>query len=333
MDLADVEGIVGGADEFLVLLHGVIVAHVVHAVVMVANGVVQHHALDAGGIGQVFLEGVVVRDPVEIPGHVAEGEGIDLPGRRGNGGVDVLHETGELLLVVGPAGEVDVTQHEHPVVILSVGLFQLEINPFRHIGRRLERRVELGQDAAHERLVAGRGGHEDVAVVLLGLHLVHALGIRLHDFDAVGDDNPGETRPLAGDLPIDRAAVGRLHFFVAGILDRDVRLAFQRPVRSAHMIHIIGTGAESAGPGRCDGHAEPSFRHGGDGTGVFRRTGPQDDLVRGQGGLGELDAERNLGGALFHRHRGGHFELDIHLFGRRLVLVAGCRETEEGKNQ
>ena len=54
MDLADVEGIIGRADVFLEILHGIVVAHIVHAVVVVADGMVHRHALDGGRIGQVL---------------------------------------------------------------------------------------------------------------------------------------------------------------------------------------------------------------------------------------------------------------------------------------
>ena len=77
VDVADIEGVIGWSDNFLVLDHRVVVSEFVHAVVVVADGLVNREALDGLGIGKVVLVAVVVGLPVEVPCHVAEGEAVD----------------------------------------------------------------------------------------------------------------------------------------------------------------------------------------------------------------------------------------------------------------
>ena len=203
MDFSDVKGIVSGADVLLVLLHSVEVAHVIHAVVMIADGVINHHTLDlAGIIFQIFLEGIVVHEPIQVPGHVAERHRVHLPRGGGDGGVDVFHEIAELLLVVRAVRQMNIPQHEHTMILLSIDLFQLEINAFRNGRTGLEQRMEFGQNAVRDGFVPARGGDEDVAVVLLGLELIDALGVGLYDIDAVGDHYARQSLAFAGDFSV-----------------------------------------------------------------------------------------------------------------------------------
>ena len=273
----------------------------------------------------------MVVEPVQVPGHVAEGEGVHLARGGGNGGVEILDELGELLPVVVAGRQVDVAQHQHPVVVLSLDFLQLEVDAFRGRGIGLELRMEPGQEAAGEGLVAARGGDEHVAVEFLGLHLVHALGVRLHHFHAVRDHDAREAGSFAGDLAVYGAAGGGLDLLVARILDDDVHRPFPRLRGAALVRNRVGSGAEALGPDAGDGRGEARVGNGGDRAGVLRGPAAQDDLVAGHRRLRELDAEADLGGAIVDGHLRGNLELDIDLFLLGIVFLAGRNQEKDGQ--
>ena len=67
-------------------------------------------------------------------------------------------------------------------------------------------------------------------------------------------------------------------------------------------------------------------------TKVTLHTNSVDDLVGLERRLGELDTERNLGGAIVDGHLRGDLELDVNLLWHRLFSPAGG-EKEEGCKQ
>ena len=199
VDLSEVEGIVIGR-EILGVLEGLeIVAGNLHLVVVIA------HRVEEGDPAEIAVhrleiigEPVIVRQPVHIPGHVAEGEAIDLAGR----GIDgLIHETGHLLelgQVAGPAGQVHIAEDKQRVIVIG-GRIQRKINLLRHIGIGRERLPEIGENTVQRGFIAAGNRDENVFPLLGGLQPVTAVRIGLDDIDSVGDKDALYRRSVAGD--------------------------------------------------------------------------------------------------------------------------------------
>ena len=86
------------------------------------------------------------------------------------------------------------------------------------------------------------------------------------------------------------------------------------------------------GPMAGDGGGKARVGNGRDVADELRGSAAQDDLVGLERRLGELDTERNLGGAIVDGHLRGDLELDVNLLWHRLFSPAGG-EKEEGCKQ
>ena len=267
--------------------------------VVVADGVEDREPLDRRGVGEILREAVFTVLPVQVPGHVAQGQGIDLPaGVRRDARVDVPDEFVELLAVLVAVGEVDIAEDEHRVLVLPGNLLQGEVHALRGRLRLGELLVQQGPDAVGRDLVAGGHADEDVAVLLLGFQLIDALRVGLRHFVTVGDRDALQRRAVAGDEAIDRAARSRLHA-VAGDHDADRHRPFRDLLGAALDGDRIGPVGEEAAP-------EP-----GNINGEFRRGRLQDCAVLLRSASGEHDH-------VAHERRLLELHPEIH---RRLVLL------------
>ncbi len=223
MDLADVERVVGRADLVHVLDRRIVVRRGLEVVVMVAHGVEDRQILDLAVDGvQVLGEIVAVRIPIEIPGHVSEGERIHLLALvAGHVVREVGGEFGELPEVVRAVGEVHVAEHEDFVGVLAVDLFEFEIGSFDDTGAVFERAVELREHAVARNFVAARNGDEDISPFLGRFELVDALLVRDGHFRAVGHYDVFHADAGRRHDPVDRGARIRFETYVLDDVDVD----------------------------------------------------------------------------------------------------------------
>ena len=304
---------------------------------MVADGLINGESGDGLRIGQVFLVPVAVGLPVKVPGHVSQGEAVHGAAQSLGIGVDVGHEILELGAVARAVRQVDISQHEHGVVLLAGNLPELEIHPFGHVGRLAQLAVNHRQDAASEGLVARRHAHEHIFMVFGRCQLVHAVLVRLYHLHPVGNDHIRNALFPANHLAIDAAARSRLEaFFLLG-LHHHLHLAHLPGGLAAADAYGIAAVAEALVPEGGDIHVKERGRDILDGAGI---QAAQYNLVSCRRHLRELDTERNGCGAIFDFHLVRYRELDIFqgsgaaapVRGIVFFLAAGTQEQAGCKN-
>ena len=261
MDLADVERIVGRADLIHIFDRRIVVRPGLEVVVMVAHGVEDLQILDLAVDGvQVLGEIVAVRIPVEVPGHVPEGERIHLLALvAGHVVRKVGGELGELSQVARSVGEVHVAQHEDLVGVLSVDLFELEVGPFDDVGAVFERAVELREHPDGRNFVAARDGDEDISPLFGRFELVDALLVRDGHLRAVGDHDVLHADAGRRHDPVDRGACIRFEIYVFDDVDVDsserffARVSFDEDFVVTRFTPVGQAYGETVGRGVDDG--------------------------------------------------------------------------------
>ena len=307
MNLAYVEGIIRGPYHFLVLFNRIEIPGLVHAVVMVADSLINGKAGDGLRIGQVFPVSVIIGFPVQVPGHVAQGHSINLTCSLGDVTVDIGHKIPELLAVVGAVGQVDIAQHEHGVVFLADGLVQGEVHPFRRTDASRELPVNHGKDAATGGLIPGRYAHEHISVILLGRELINAVFVCLHRIDSVGHYGIRDSLTGTNNFPVNGGTGSRLEFFRVIGLYYHLHLPHLPAVGSTVQRHIVQPIAERLTPQGADVYIEGSGADIHNGTGAQASQG---QLVSGRRRFGKLYTEGNGTGAIGDFHLFRDSELD-----------------------
>ena len=217
MDLADIIGIVGRGDVPAVFELLGEVPHLVHVIVVVAHRVKDLDVLELlVHQPQIVQEFKLVVVPVQVPGHVAEGEDVFLAGRSrerlvqvGRKGVELRHVGGRRV----PVRQMHVAQHEQREVVV-VHLRQGEVDTVHDLGIRTDRTVELRKDAVRRHLIAGRDGHEHIAVLLEGFQEIDAVLPGRRHFITVRDNHARDRFVSAGHQAVDIHAFGDRHIYV-----------------------------------------------------------------------------------------------------------------------
>ena len=206
-------------------LNGILeVAGQIHIVVVVAYGMENRQVLDLVHVGEILLELIVVGIPVVVPGHVTEGKGQHF--LRLVAADVVVHIIAELreidAVIVSATGKMHVTAGQKRIIVLvPVGLDEIEINPFHSYGIRDETLVQETQDSVAQNLVTAWYGNEYIAELLLRSHLIDSAGISLYDLHTVGDDDISQCAALTGDSAVN--SCGRPGIQI--ILDDDLHSA------------------------------------------------------------------------------------------------------------
>ena len=175
---------------------------------MVAHGVEYLQIFDLLVDGtQVLGKIIVVRVPVEVPRHVAEGYSIH-PGSlmAGHVGVQVGGEFGELTAVVRAVGEMHIAEHEDLVCVLPGYFRKLEINPLNDTGGAFQRIIEPGKHPVGRGFVTARDGDKDVAPFLGGFELIDAVFVRGGYLDTVGHHDIRHANSGRRNDSVDRSA-------------------------------------------------------------------------------------------------------------------------------
>ena len=307
VNLAYVEGIIRGPYHFLVLFNRIEIPGLVHAVVMVADSLINGKAGDGLRIGQVFPVSVIIGFPVQVPGHVAQGHSINLTCSLGDVTVDIGHKIPELLAVVGAVGQVDIAQHEHGVVFLADGFVQGEVYPFRRTDARRELPVNHGKDAATGGLIPGRYAHEHISVILLGRELISSVLVRLHRIDAIGHYGIRDALTATDHFSVNGGTGCRLEFLCVIGLYYHLHLPHLPAGGSTVQRHIVQPIAERLAPQGTDVHIEGSCADIQNGTGAQASQG---QVVAGRRRFGKLYTEGNGTGAIGDFHLFRDSELD-----------------------
>ena len=218
------------------------------------------HGIDE--IGQVEI----IADPIHIPGVVAEGNGIYLSGSVVNIIEDSLRHFGELLKVVGTAGQMDVTEHEEPEV-LDRRLYELEVCLLGGKFIFVERFVIRGTRSVKRSLITCRYGDEYILPFLIGMEGITTLGVGLDDIDAVRDKYVGNALSATGNDTvnvqnfrirdiIERGAVhSSCHIFLCSSSAAKHSAAFGIPDDNTDTLLGVITGSYSDEPGLSEFHA------------------------------------------------------------------------------
>ena len=173
--LSDVERIICRSDIIHETASRLLIAHSLVVVVMISDSMENLKSLHliVDGI-QVLRQRITVRIPVQVPGHVAQRNGIHLfVLMQGTVAVQILGKVHKLSQVARAVGQMHITQHKHLIIILSFHLSQREVHTLRCSGVPLHHLVEPRQDSLGRNFISRRNGDKHIPPFLFRLKLVN----------------------------------------------------------------------------------------------------------------------------------------------------------------